>query len=154
VVGVEIVCICELSVGRESLSLKTYQQRLLLSFFVFLFHHIILYSSQPLMDKSNISEISPGTDSNNGPRALPVAPAEDASTANAVNLPDPIASPEEFTSYLLRIANPDLNGTWKLLQQRPLPTPGTNRLVEDVVNEWSDKMDAMVVSAFYLLFRN
>jgi hypothetical protein len=106
------------------------------------------------MDKSNISQISPGTDSNNGPRALPVVPVEDASTANAVNLPDPIASPEEFTSYLVRIANPDLNATWKHLQQRPLPAPGTHRLADDVVNEWSDKMHAMVVSELYSFFRN
>ena len=81
------------------------------------------------------SNMPPGTDPN-----VPVPP----SSSN--NFPDPISAPKEFAAYLLSLANLDLVGTWDHLMQRLLPVPETNRLVDGVVSDWSNKMDTMVVS--------
>lgn len=101
----------------------------------------ILWSSQCFTPFHSIqmatsdSNMPPGTDPN-----IPVLP----SSSN--DFPDPISKPKEFAAYLLSLANPDLVGTWDHLMQRPLPVPETNRLVDGVVSDWSNKMDTMVVS--------
>jgi hypothetical protein len=90
------------------------------------------------------ANMPPGTDPNGPANVSPTF----SPTSSSSSFPDPISTPTEFTTYLLSLANPDLVGTWEHLRQRPMPIPGTNRLEDGVVSDWSNRMDLMVVSLF------
>jgi hypothetical protein len=102
------------------------------------------------MATSDNPQIPSGTDSNVQPHASPVRPVNPPDAGSSETFPDPITSPKEFTSYLHGIADPDLIGTWEHLQWRPLQVCGSNRLDDEEVNTWSEKMYTMVVCLFYI----
>lgn len=150
VVYVSDALVC--GVGDRSLTQCQCQRCLLVRLSVF--HSIVTYSALfiPLMADLAESRGSPGTGT--GIQAdVPGNPnANSADSGIPRTFPDPISSPKEFTGFVSSLANPDLTQIWQHLQKRPVRVPGTNRLVDDAVSNWSDRMDGLVVSSIQYVF--
>lgn len=118
------------------------------------FQSIVTYSILliPLMADLDGSHGSPGTVVGTQADVPAVSPSNSAGSGFPGTFPDPISSPQEFTGFLGSLSNPDLVQIWQHLQQRPARVVGTNRLVDDAVTNWSDRMDSLVVSSFKYLF--